>query len=381
MRRIDITILTSISISIFLLLILYILFPDVVYSQFIWKFFWGPVVADAIGHEVSYKGVIAREGYTLVSEVVYGMIALVCIYYMYRFLKLLKLSIDWKFCLSLLPFILFGSITRVLEDAHLFKIPLSYWFISPLIYIQIALYVVFLLVLSRVAEKIKRAEPKTILLLTLPTGYLISWFFIKDFVLFDLHPLVAFLISFAILLAYLPRMRKVGFDAKEFLFFSGLILLSFSIYPVIHWNPSDVRLDFFSLNLGLVSAIVLTLALGCRLKEGLKVFSQPFNVSMVFAHLLDGTTSYLSIYDPFNLGLPLYGEKHPIPSYLMGISGGVLYPVIKLVLVMLIIYILDILYAKELERHGDMVNILKIAIIILGLAPGTRDLMRVTLGT
>ena len=338
-------------------------------------------MADAIGHEVSYKGVVAREGYTLVSEVVYGMIALVCIYYMYRFLKLLKLSIDWKFCLSLLPFILFGSITRVLEDAYFFKIPLSYWFISPLIYIQIALYVVFLLVLSKAAEKIKKAVPKAILLLTLPTGYSISWFFIKNFVLFDLHPSVAFVISFAILLAYLPRIRKVGFDAKEFLFFSGLILLSFSIYPITHWNPSKARLDFFSLNLGLVSVIVLSLALGCRLKERLKVFSQPFNVSMVFAHLLDGTTSYLSIYDPFNLGLPLYGEKHPVPSYLMGISGGVLYPVIKLILIVLAIYILDILYAKELERHEDMVNILKIAIIILGLAPGTRDLMRVTLGT
>jgi len=39
----------------------YLLAPTLVYDQWIWKYYWGPVVADATGHSVSFQGVAAQE--------------------------------------------------------------------------------------------------------------------------------------------------------------------------------------------------------------------------------------------------------------------------------------------------------------------------------
>jgi len=387
LRKLDIIIATSCSISFALLIILYILFPSIVYDRFIWKYFWGPVVADAVNHEVSYRGVVAREGYTLVSEIVYGLIALTCIYYIYRLLKFMKLPIDWKFLLSLFPFILLGPVTRVLEDGSYFKIPLTYCFISPIIYVQIACYVLIFLLLSWLMErKTDKILPTGIgLLLLPPVGYLILWFHIRDLVLVDINPLFTFVISIVVILVFvIRRYRGKKFDIREMLLLAGATFLSYSICPIIYsseWLPSTgTRLDFFTLTLGLVSIIVFSLFFACKHKESLRVLSDPLNVSMIFAHLLDGITSYISIYDPFNLGLPSYGEKHPIPLKLMEISEGVLYPIVKFALIILIIYLLDVAYTENSKKHLDFINILKIGIFILGIAPGTRDLLRVTVG-
>ena len=52
-----------------------------------------------------------------------------------------------------MPFILFGPVTRVLEDTGYFDEPFVYWFISPLIYLQIAAYALFFVFLGYYLEK------------------------------------------------------------------------------------------------------------------------------------------------------------------------------------------------------------------------------------
>ncbi len=127
------------------LIIGYLLAPTLMYDQWIWKYYWGPVVADATGHSVSYHGVAAQEGYTLLSELTYGVILVFALYGLYKLLKKLDIRIDWYFCLALLPYILFGPVTRVLEDTNYFTDPYVYWFISPLIYFQTTFYVLIFL--------------------------------------------------------------------------------------------------------------------------------------------------------------------------------------------------------------------------------------------
>ncbi|RLF62629.1 MAG: hypothetical protein DRN33_05370, partial [Thermoplasmata archaeon] len=58
--------------------------PTIFYDHFIWKYLWGPIVADAAGHPVSYHGVGAAEGYTLVSEFIYGVLLLLAVYMLYK---------------------------------------------------------------------------------------------------------------------------------------------------------------------------------------------------------------------------------------------------------------------------------------------------------
>jgi uncharacterized membrane protein len=95
--------------------------------------------------------------------------------------------------------------------------------------------------------------------------------------------------------------------------------------------------------------------------------------------MIDGLTSYVSIYDPLNMGIPQYLEKHPASDILMDVWPP-LFPIVKFTLIIFVIYIFDILYKDELKNHLSLVNLIKIGVLILGLSPGLRDLLRVTMG-
>ena len=312
--------------------------PSVFYDQWIWKYYWGSVVADASGHSVSWNGVYANEGYTLVSEITYGIILVIALYYIYKLLKKLKITVDWKFCLALMPYILFGPITRVLEDAEYFSEPFVYWFISPFIYLQIAVYALFFLIL----------------------GYYIE-----------------------------HKFKKQNLTVNTVLFLGGLIFLLPTLYLIGRWIIGDqwsystgINFDVFALIFGIVGLItgtVYLIAYRYRSNEKLAVYKNPLNLAMLAGHMIDGLTSYISIYDPLNMGLPVYLEKHPASNILMEIWPP-LFPIVKFILIVVVIYIFDILYKKELKKYMTLVNLLKIGILILGLSPGLRDLLRVTMG-
>jgi len=74
-----------------------------------------------------------------------------------------------------------------------------------------------------------------------------------------------------------------------------------------------------------------------------------------------------------------YSEKHPASDFLLNVWGP-LFPIVKFVLIILVIYIFDILYKEELKNHPNLVNLIKIGILILGFSPGLRGLLRVTMG-
>jgi len=79
------------------------------------------------------------------------------------------------------------------------------------------------------------------------------------------------------------------------------------------------------------------------------------------------------------MGLPVYIEKHPASDWLMQLWPP-LFPIVKFLLIIGIIYVLDIVYKDELVSQKRFVNLLKIGIFILGFAPGLRDLLRVAMG-
>ena len=132
-----------------------ILAPTIFYDQWIWKHYWGPVVADAQNSAgfAYHNDIAAYEGYTIVSELTYGIILVFALFAIYKLLKRLKIAVDWKFALALMPYILFGPVSRVLEDSGYFEEPIAYWFISPLIYLQIAFFALLFLFIGYFLEK------------------------------------------------------------------------------------------------------------------------------------------------------------------------------------------------------------------------------------
>ena len=314
-----------------------VVFPSIFYDQWIWKYYWGPVVADAAGGTAVYKDIQANEGYTVVSELTYGLILVFALFAIYKFLKKLRIVVDWRFALALMPYILFGPVTRVLEDTGYFDTPGAYWFISPLIYLKIAVYAILFLLLGYFLEK---------------------------------------------------KYKKQRLTANTVLFIGGLVILAPCVFLIIRWLLGDqwsfttgVRFDVFLIVIGLVSLIVGLVYLFSyyfRNKEQFAVYKNPLNLAMLSGHMIDGLTSYISIKDPFNFGLA-YAEKHPASNALLNIWGP-LFPIVKFILIIVVIYVFDVLYKEELKDHLTLVNLLKIGILILGFSPGLRDLLRVTMG-
>ncbi len=316
-----------------------LLLPHFFYDQWIWKYYWGPVVADATPNASTawYNGVQAEEGYTFISEITYGIILIIALYAIYKLLKKLKITVDWKFALALMPYILFGPVGRTLEDSGYFSEPFVYWFISPLIYLQIAVYALLFLLLGYYLER---------------------------------------------------RIKHKLISVNKVLFYGGLLFLIPSLYLIAIWIIGDqwgassgVRFDVFVIVVCLVCLVVGLVYLFVfryRHNEKIQVYKTPLNLAMLFGHLVDGVTSYISIKDPFSMGLH-YSEKHPASNTLLNIWGP-LFPIVKFILIILVIYVFDVLYKKELKDHLTLINLLKIGVLILGFSPGIRDLLRVTMG-
>jgi len=377
------------------ILIGYLLAPTLIYDQWIWKYYWGPVVADASGHSITYHGVTANEGYTILSEITYGVILVCALYGLYKLLKKLEIKIDWYFCLALFPYILFGPITRVLEDTNYFSEPAVYWFISPLIYFQTALYVLIFLFLGYYLQKKTFTQRKTLFILLSVFGlidvfYTIIWIFGIHYGASIIEPSIFYALSILAFLPFLYRLIKKQIITVNTVIFSGGLLIVLPCFFLIgRWMTGDqwsvsygMYLNVFLLVIGLVALIVFLVYLIAwiyRKHDTMKVYKEPLNLSMLAGHLIDGITSYVSIYDPLSMGLPSYIEKHPASNSLMELWPP-LFPIVKFLLIIMVIYVFDIAYKKELTKYSRLVNLLKIGIFILGISPGLRDLLRVTMG-
>jgi uncharacterized membrane protein len=314
-----------------------VLMPSIFYDQWIWKHYWGPVVADAAGGVAYHNGVQADEGYTIVAEITYGIILIIALFGIYKLFKRLKIEVNWRFALAIMPYILYGPVSRVLEDAEFFQEPVIYWFISPLIYVQIAFFAILFLLLGYFLEK---------------------------------------------------KLKNPKITTNRVLFLGGLIFLLPSFYLIARWIIGDrwstttgVRFDVFLIIICLVFLIVGVVYLVSyifRNREKIAVYRNPLNLAMLSGHLIDGITSYISIKDPFIMGLN-YAEKHPASNLLLEIWGP-LFPIVKFILIIVVVYVFDIYFKEELKNYLTLVNLLKICILILGFSPGVRDLLRVTMG-
>ncbi len=81
---------------------------------------------------------VYKEGYNVVNTITFAIILLVAVYLLYRFLEK-RFTIDRRFVLSTVPYIIFGSSVRVIEDARFLEPPISYVFMSPFIFFLIFL--------------------------------------------------------------------------------------------------------------------------------------------------------------------------------------------------------------------------------------------------
>ena len=157
--------------------------------------------------------------------------------------------------------------------------------------------------------------------------------------------------------------KKTNFDYRYIILIVGIILCIPNILFINHINWTA----FFEI-LGIWIFISLIFIF---LRSKWDLLKNKLNLSALLAHMLDATSTFVAI-DFYG-----YGEQHVLPNALMSLAGtaAIMYP-LKIVVVILALYVID-----EYVEDNTVKNMLKLAIFILGLAPGLRDFLSLSIGT
>jgi uncharacterized membrane protein len=170
------------------------------------------------------------------------------------------------------------------------------------------------------------------------------------------------LITIITLLISIYVEKKAQFDYKYLMFIVGAILCIPNIYYI---NNLDL-VAFFEVILAwaVVSSIFVLL------RNKWDLLKSKINLSALSAHLFDASSTFIAV-DFYG-----YGEQHVLPNALTNLAGTafVMFP-LKIVVILAALCVID-----EYVEDETIANMLKLAIFILGLAPGIRNFLSLCIG-
>jgi len=157
--------------------------------------------------------------------------------------------------------------------------------------------------------------------------------------------------------------RKTDFDYRYLMFIIGAILCIPNIFYINHINLT--ALLEIMVSWGAVSSIFILL------RRKWDLLKDKLNISALLAHLFDAASTFVAV-DFYG-----YGEQHVLPNALTNLAGTafIMFP-LKIVVILAALYVID-----EYIEDNTIKNMLKLAIFILGLAPGLRNSLSLIIGT
>ncbi len=336
-----------------------LLFPQRVYVEVLWQYYWGPVVADANGWPcVAYSdgseinagancaqagpddGPTATPGYTWQSYSGYIPTLLLLLVGFYFAIERLDLDRYRGAFYGLLPWMLFGGALRTVEDANVatgdngemvFSLPWSALLISPFIYVVVAVLALVALVASVWLER---------------RGHLSSY-----------------------------EYGVAGFGTAALV--ASIATLSYL------WTQADTVGFFGSITLvTLVGATVITavtwLAI-VRFAPRLNRGTGYMGAVIIWAHSVDGVANLIGLTYAEAFGWPYaLSPKHPINAAIVEFFGNA-WPFVALK-VAAAVFIIWVFNEEVFEESPRFTFLLMLTVVAVGLGPGTRDMLRATFG-
>ncbi len=254
-------------------------------------------------------------GYNPVNTITWALLLVLCLFLTLKILKKLNIGIDKPFIAALAPYIFVGASLRVMEDAGLFSPPVSYLLITPLIYFLLFFCCVAILTIS---VKLSQSNVRCLVPFALIGT---TWFFANLVILLKEEEIIRSWVLFAV----------IGI--------SGIILLAIHVIAV---------------------------------KFGVNFLTEKLNVSVLAAHLLDASSSYIGI------DILGYSGKHVMEGIIVKYTGSAagMYP-LKLGILIPVLYLLDTRFD---EKERELKNLVLLALLVIGLAPAVRNTLRMVLG-
>jgi uncharacterized membrane protein len=284
-------------------------------SDFIYKYYIDPI---RLG-----------QPYNVVDTLTYALILVVGVYLLYRWLSTstwlsdIGFTIDATFILSTLPYVILGGVMRVIEDTGMITGDFKYLLITPLIYFVLFFFTIGMLFLSR---------------------YLTLQGLTKHYL--------------------------------TFYFWAGVLSVVVSSLILIAWSTTHHGIDFYVLAVIPLMAVTATALVWAFMRYVCRweYVRDPLYITLLFGQLLDASATSFGI----DLHPALqYMEQHVVGSNLIDLTGTafVMYP-LKLVVLFPAIYIMQ-LYRKE--ANTAFWHLVLLAMIVVGFAPGIRDMVRMVL--
>ena len=350
-------------------------FPRLVYDGFLWRYFWGPVDADAHGASCAVRsggtterlysraacrgaeGIVAEPGYTTVSTVSYAVVLVFMLVGVLLLLRKLDVRMSQRFYFALFPFMLLGGALRVVEDVNatfvradmgmLIPFPPVALIISPFIY-----FAMFAFTLAALIGTIYLAR--------------------RD-VLDDYEPALG-AVGAAALAATVGFLLYVSATSDVVGFYPAVAVITLGLSTVIaaaYWWASERYAPYINEGTGKMGILV------------------------VWGHAVDGVANVLSLDWTDALGIPVsYGSKHVVNEATVRYTGrfyeaigqgwladavGTAWPflLIKVAAAVAVVWVFDRQIFEESPRYAYL---LLVAVLAVGLGPGTRDFLRATLG-
>ncbi len=269
------------------------------------------------------SGIINDTSYNPVDTVTYAIVLGISLFVVLKLLEKLNIELNTRFIITVVPYIFAGSSLRVLEDSNIFAPPLRYLFVTPIIYFFMFASTLFFLTIAVNLES--RGK-------------------IKDYHVF---------------FCYAGMMWTV-------INIAALLVIGEVKNPI----PAAAILIFGAVAAGIIYLISRSL--------NFTLLTNKLNISLLFAHLLDASSTFVGM---DWLG---YYEKHVAPTFFINLAGNyidhpsiVMYP-LKLLVFIPVLYMLD--YKFDTEKEKRLIALMKLAILVLGLSPATRNTLRILMG-
>ncbi|MFH1391896.1 MAG: DUF63 family protein [Candidatus Diapherotrites archaeon] len=266
----------------------------------------------------------AVQGYNFVNTSVYALILLLVVWFgILPFLKNKDIPVNFKFMLALLPYVFFGAGFRVFNDTGIFQKtcnildPAFFTFTPGIWFLTAGITITAILLSKKISTEGSPAGTKN-----------------ED--------------------SFYKYFGGIGL-----LFAVPVLLYLFSVFK--SWG------GFFFVII-IATIITLLTKFVVELKEK-NFFKNKLNVLVVGGQVLDGTATFVAT-DIFNCG-----EQHPLSESILGVHPA-LFILVKIILALLIIH-----YVERDVKDERARAFIKIAVIILGFATGSRDLLTLGAGT
>ena len=262
------------------------------------------------------------EPYTIVDTLTYALILICAVYLVYRWLKKTGIDIDQEFIVSTIPFVVLGGLLRVVEDTGIIPRPWNVILVTPIIFFVVFFITISLLVIARTLEK---------------------------------HGLIA---------SYTR-----GYAA------GGVVACVITAAVLAYFGITETRIAFGVLATILAMAAVSSAAVWSLLRYGLRwSFTDDILYKLlIFGHMLDASATSFGI----DLHELTYVEVHVVGSHLIEATGTAFSMfALKLAVIIPAIYVLE-MYRKE--GNSQLWHLILLAMIVVGMAPGIRDMVRMIL--